>query len=116
MVDRTESNQSEQQIGGTATKEQASYDRSFFEQMGGPTGVVPSSLGLDITSQVVASYFESIEAQTRQARRMADLWAQSLILQQTTSEVARVIAPAVTKQVLDHLRSNPSLLKELNGR
>lgn len=95
---------------------QQSYDRSFFEQISGSVAASPSALGWDVTSQVVQSYFEQIEAQTRQARRMADLWAQSLILQQTTSEIARVVAPAVYKQVLDHFRTNPEMLKDLISR
>lgn len=113
MTDRPENAQSDT---ATTSKEQESFDRSFFEQMGGPSGAVPSTLGYDITSQVVTSYFENIEAQTRQARRMADLWAQSLILQQTTSEVARAVAPVVARQVIEHLRTHPQVLKDLAGR
>src|SRR5881628_324115 len=105
MADRSQTapEQNQQQSNEGDSRSQTQFDSSFFEQMGGPAGVAPSSLGYDITTQVVQSYFDNIESTTRQARRMADLWAQSLILQQTTSQIARTVAPVVAKQVIDHL-------------
>ena len=112
---QTDKQQGEEQQNQENWRPQSSFDTSFFEQMGGPAGISPSSLGYDVTTQVVQSYFEQIEAQTRQARRMADLWAQSLILQQTTSEIARYVTPVVAKQVIAHLKqSNPELFKSTN--
>lgn len=105
----TQQNQQEQ----FDQQSQSSVDSSFFEQMGGPSGLSPSALGYDVTTTVIQSYFETIEAQTRQARRMADLWAQSLILQQTTQLVAQAVAPAVSKQVIAYLRQNPEWAKPL---
>lgn len=106
MADTAQSEQSKQQ------DQQHQFDTSFFEQMGGPAGVSPSALGYDLTTQVVQSYFDQVEATTRQARRISDLWAQSIVLQQTTSEIARVITPMITKQVVQQLQRNPELLKQ----
>jgi len=113
MPDTTSTTTQQDQKNQPEGRPQTSYDNSFFEQMGGPSGVSPASLGYDVTSQVLQSYFETIEAQTRQARRMADLWAQSLILQQTTNQIAQVVAPVVTKQVIAHLQQNPEWAKRL---
>src|SRR3954468_22840966 len=97
----------------TDDRMQASIDSSFFEQIGFPAGASPSSLGYDFTSQVLQSYFETPEAQVRQTRRMADLWAQSLILTQTTNQIAKTLAPVVAKQVIAHLQQNPSWVQDL---
>src|SRR3954452_6741670 len=101
--------QGEQQFIG----DQSSVDSSFFEQMGGLSGVSASALSYDVTTQVIQSYFDTIEAQSRQARRMSELWAQSLTLQQTTHLVAQAVAPVVSKQVIGYLRQNPEWAKQL---
>lgn len=93
---------------------QAQFDRSFIEQMS--QGGSSSLGGIDVTAQVVTAYFDQVEQTTRQARRMADLWAQSLILQQTTQEISRIVAPQVARQVVSYLKSNPQELRELVNR
>lgn len=113
MADRSQTTPEQKQFTEGDDRSQTAFDSSFFEQMGAPAGASPSSLGYDITTQVVQSYFDQIESTTRQARRMADLWAQSLILQQTTSQIARVVAPVVAKQVIEHLKQNPTWAREL---
>lgn len=113
MADSSQTTSQEQQYQQGEDRSQTAFDSSFFEQMGAPAGASPSSLGYDITTQVVQSYFDQIESTTRQARRMADLWAQSLILQQTTSQIARAVAPVVAKQVVEHLKQNPTWAREL---
>lgn len=113
MANTETQNQQNQQGEQQFTGDQSSVDSSFFEQMGGPSGVSASALGYDVTTQVIQSYFDTIEAQSRQARRMSELWAQSLILQQTTHLVAQAVAPVVSKQVIGYLRQNPEWAKQL---
>jgi hypothetical protein len=120
MADRSsteQQNNQQDQSNQSGQSSQPQIDSAFFEQMaaqtGHPTGFSPSSLGYDITSTVVQSYFEQIEAQTRQARRMADLWAQSLILQQTHSQIVNAVVPLAARQTVEYLRRNPQVAQDV---
>ena len=72
-------------------RSQAQIDSSFIEMIAQSS----PTQGYDMITQVVTSYFDTLEAQHRQARRIADLWAQSLILQQTQAQIVRAVVPLV---------------------
>ena len=93
--------QSQQKNNQQTYDDQSSYDQAFSQQMG-------SSLpqGLDVTSEVVRAYFDNIEQQTRTARRVSEVWATAMILNQSQS----FIVAEVTKKVLRQLKSESSEL------
>ena len=85
------------------TQSQSDYNAGF-------AGLIGQSLpsGVDATSQIVQAYFESVELQTRTARRVAEVWATSMILAQTR----QAIVADVTRSVLKHLESSGKLPAE----
>ena len=103
MVDATQQQQDTQNQQGKSfddSQSQNQYDQGFQSLIGQS---LPQ--GLDQTSQIVQAYFESVETQIRTARRVTEVWATSMILQQTR----QAIVQEVTKQVLAQLRRDPAM-------
>jgi hypothetical protein len=93
------------------SRQQEHFDSSFFEQMSGGLGLPASTAGYEITQQVLDSYFTQADATLRQTRRIADVWAQQLILNQTRDQIVRYVAPVVKKAVLEEIKRSPELLR-----
>ena len=115
MADTTTERKDQQQEFGDASRSPYPSDSqspgqitSTFEQM---TGGGLQGQSFDVISQIVTSYFDTVEANHRQARRIADLWAQQMLLSQSTSQIARQVATLVKEQVKADVRRE--LLAEL---
>lgn len=104
MTDTTKQNEqaSTEQSYDYAGQPQSFFNDAFASQIGQS---LPQ--GLDTTREVLQAYFDSVESTTRTARRISEVWANQMLLQQSHQMIAQAVVP----QVIAALRSNPQWLK-----
>ena len=99
----------QQQYSGLSAgdiRSQSQFDSAFSEQMFGDTA----------QREITQAYWQQAEETIRAARRVAEIYALSVmtngLVQKIVPQVTRTVTPIVTQQVVQQIQQNPQLLKQ----